>query len=238
MAIAKGGKTISGAKVGLLVLESQFPRIPGDGGNATTWPFPVLYKMVPGATPDAVVRGHAQGLVERFVDAAKELVALGADGITTNCGFMALHQQRLADACQVPVATSSLLQVSSVQSLLPQGKRVGILTVSKASLTDEVLTSIGIALDTPIQGTDGGKEFSRVLLDDELELNVDLAREDVVSAAKSLTAANPDVGAIVLECTNMPPYASAVAEATGLPVYDFYSLVSWFHAGLRPQQFQ
>ena len=63
------------------------------------------------------------------------------------------------------------------------------------------------------------------------------AREDVVTAGRRLVERNPDVGAIVLECTNMPPYAADVSRATGLPVHDFHSFVCWFQAGLRPRTF-
>ena len=156
--------------MGLLLLEAQFPRIPGDGGNAATWPFPMLYKMVDSATPERVVQGHADGLVERFIEAARELIGMGADGITTNCGFMALHQRRLAEALSVPVAASSLMQVPFVQALLPPGQRVGIVTVDAGSLTEDLLIAAGASADTPVIGTEDGEEFHRVLIGNQLEL--------------------------------------------------------------------
>ena len=237
MKAARGGKAVYGASVGILLLESRFPRIPGDGGNAGTWPFPVLYRVVAGATPDKVVRGAAAGSVEDFAAAARELAALGADGITTNCGFLVLHQDRLARACGIPVASSSLLQVPWVQALLPPGRRVGVLTVDASSLTPRHFECAGAPADTPVEGTEPGAEFTRVLLGDELALDVERAREDVLAAARRLVERHRDVGAIVLECTNMPPYAADVARATGLPVYDFYGFVCWFQAGLRPRAF-
>jgi hypothetical protein len=100
--IAWGGKPVYGARLGILMLEARFPRIPGDMGNAETWPFPVLYKVVPGATPDRVVHERAAGLLDRFLDATAELVRLGADGITTNCGFLSLFQQDIAARAGVP----------------------------------------------------------------------------------------------------------------------------------------
>ena len=133
--MAHGGKAIYGARLGILMLEARFPRIPGDMGNAGTWPFPVLYKVVAGASPQRVVREKAAGLLPDFIAAARELAALGADGITTNCGFLSLYQKELAAAVAVPVATSSLMQVPMIQSTLPAGKRVGVLTVNAASLT-------------------------------------------------------------------------------------------------------
>ena len=122
--LAYGGKAIYGARLGILMLEARFPRIPGDMGNAETWPFPVLYRVVTGASPQRVVREKAAGLLPEFIAAARELVALGADGITTNCGFLSLYQKELATAVSVPVATSSLMQVPMIQVTLPTGKRV------------------------------------------------------------------------------------------------------------------
>ncbi len=236
--IAQGGRAIYGAPLGILMLDARFPRIPGDMGNATTWPFPVLYRVVRGASPERVVLQGARGLLDDFIAAAQDLVALGAEAITTNCGFLALFQAELAAAVRVPVATSSLMQVPWVQATLPPGKRVGVLTVSKASLTPAHLIAAGVPADTPIIGTEGGREFFRVLITAEKQdLDVALAEQDILTAGRELLAAHRDIGAIVLECTNMPPYAAALQAACGLPVYDIYSMITWFHGGLRPRRF-
>lgn len=232
-----GGKSIYGAAVGILMLEAKFPRIPGDMGNAQTWPFPVLYKVVRDASPDRVVRHHAQGLYENFLHAAKELVADGVDGITTNCGFLALFQDELSAALEVPVASSSLMQVPLVDRILPAGKRAGILTISSTSLTQEHLQKAGCLPDTPVGGTPEDSEFTSVILNNQLELDVDLARLENIDAAKSLVKDNPQVGAIVLECTNMIPYAVDIREATGLPVFSIYNFINWFQQGLQPNRF-
>jgi Asp/Glu/hydantoin racemase len=236
--IATGGKAIYGAPLGILMLEARFPRIPGDMGNATTWPFPVLYRVVKGATPERVVLQGAAGLLTDFLDAAAELVSFGAEAITTNCGFLSLFQHELATHVWVPVATSSLMQVPWLQATLPPGKRVGVLTVSASSLTPQHLAAAGVPADTPIVGTEGGAEFFRVLiLGEKQDLDVALAARDILDAGRSLMRRHPDVGAIVLECTNMPPYAHALREALGVPVYDIYSLITWLHAGIRPRDF-
>lgn len=238
MTLARGGKAIYGAPLGILMLEAKFPRIPGDMGNATTWPFPVLYRVVLGATPEKVVLKGASGLLPDFVAAAQELVRLGAEAITTNCGFLSLFQKELAEAVNVPVATSSLMQVPWVRATLPAGKRVGVVTVSKKSLTPKHLEAANVPLDTPIAGTENGTEFFRVLIEGaKTDMDVTAAERDVVGAGVDLVSRHPDIGALVLECTNMPPYAAALAEAVRLPVYDIYSMVSWFHAGLRPRVF-
>ncbi len=236
--IARGGKAVYGAPLGILMLEARFPRIPGDMGNATTWPFPVLYKVVKGASPEKVVLKGAEGLLPDFLDAAAELVSQGAEAITTNCGFLSLFQRELAAHVRVPVATSSLIQVPWVQATLPPGKRVGVLTVSGSSLTPRHMEAAGVPLDTPFIGTERGREFFRTLILGEKEdMDVERAEQDIVEAGRALMQSHPDIGAVVLECTNMPPYAAALRAALDVPIYDIYSLITWFHAGIRPRRF-
>src|ERR1035437_3938386 len=236
--IARGGKAVYGAPLGILMLDARFPRIPGDMGNGQTWPFPVLYKVVSGASPEKVVLNGARGLLPDFIEAAKDLVRLGAEAITTNCGFLSLFQKKLAAAVAVPVATSSLMQVPWVQSTLPPGKRVGIVTISGSTLTPAHLAAAGVPLDVPMIGTEGGGEFFRVLIKAEKDdMDISLAEQDIIEAGRALVERHPEIGAIVLECTNMPPYAAALRAEVGLPGYDIYSMVNWFHAGLRPRVF-
>ncbi len=232
--IAKGGKPICGASVGILMLQAQFPRIPGDVGNALTWDFPVLYRVVRDATPDRVVRRGAEGLLDAFIDAARQLVADGADGITTNCGFLSLYQRQLAEAVPVPVLTSSLMQVEMVNRTLPAGRRAGVLTVSASTLRPEHLAAASVPEGTPIGSTESGREFTRAILDNAPQMDIEAARADNVAAALAMQRAHADLGAIVLECTNMCPYAGDIAAATGLPVHSMVSLVNWFQASLVP----
>jgi len=232
--IATGGKAVYGAAVGILMLDARFPRIPGDMGNALTWDFPVLYRVVRGASPDRVVRRGAEGLLDDFIVAARALVADGADGITTNCGFLSLYQDDLARAVPVPVLSSSLMQVEMVNRTLAAGRRAGILTISAATLGRDHLAAANVPDGTPIGSTEGGREFSRAILDNAPTLDVEAARADNVDAALALQRANPDLGAIVLECTNMCPYAADIAAATGLPVHSIVNLVAWFQAALVP----
>ncbi len=235
--IVEGGKTVYGARLGILMLETRFPRIPGDMGHAATWPFPVRYRVVRGASPDRVVRRRAQGLLAAFVAAGRELVADGVDGITTNCGFLSLFQNELAAALDRPVAASSLMQVPMVAATLPPGRRVGIVTVSEESLTPEHLAKAGVDADTPVRGTPAGGAFAGSILDDRLELDVEASRREVVATAVALKRETPDLGAIVLECTNMDPYAADMRRATGVPVHSIRSFMLWFHASLAPARF-
>ena len=237
----RGGFNQYGFTVGILMLDTRFPRIPGDMGHAATFPFPVRYHRVSGASPDLVVRRGAAGLLPAFIEGARQLEREGVGAVTTNCGFLVKYQAELAASVRVPVLTSSLLLVPLIHRMLPPGRRVGILTVNAAGLADEHFSGAGIGGDIPlaVAGLEGEKEFTRVLLGDEAELDVDQAREEHVRVARRLVTDHPDIGAIVLECTNMPPYAPDVQRVTGLPVFDIVSLVSLAHgalaAGLPPR---
>jgi hypothetical protein len=167
----RGGKTVYGASIGILMLETRFPRIPGDIGHAGSWPFPVHYRVVRGATPDNVVRGDPKARLQDFIDAGRDLVAMGCDGIATNCGFLSLLQADLAQALAVPVATSALMQAPMIAATLPPGRHLSILTISKATLTADHLEAAGVPDGTPVMGTDAGTTFTRAILGDEPEID-------------------------------------------------------------------
>jgi hypothetical protein len=154
--------------------------------------------------------------------------------ITTNFGFLVKYQREMAASVSVPVFASSLLLVPLVHRMLAPGRRVGLMTVNASSLGPEHLAGAGIPADLPlaIAGMEGEKEFTRVMLNDELEMDVDLAREEHVRVARRLVADHPDIGAIVLECTNMPPYTADIQRETGRPVFDITTLVRMAHDAL------
>src|SRR5690349_10631708 len=143
----RGGFNQYGFSIGILMLDTRFPRIPGDMGNAQTFPFPVRYQRVTGADPDRVVRRGAEGLLPAFVEGAQALEREGVGAITTNCGFLVKYQREMAAAVKVPVFTSSLLLVPLVHRMLPAGQRVGILTVNSTALGPEHLAGAGIGSD-------------------------------------------------------------------------------------------
>jgi hypothetical protein len=235
MGRVRGGQNLYGFSVGILMLDTRFPRIPGDMGNAGTFDFPVRYHRVTGASPDRVVRQGHRDLLPAFIEGARFLEREGVRAITTNCGFLAMFQAEVGAAVSVPVFTSSLMLVPLVHRMLPPGRAVGILTVDATSLREEHMRGAGIAPDVPfaVAGLEGEKEFTRVLLGDEMELDVDAAREEHLRVVRRLLAQRPDIGAIVLECTNMPPYRALLQEATGLPVFDITTLVRMVHDAVQ-----
>jgi len=218
--------------LGILTLATEFPRIAGDVGAAETFAFPVRYARIDGATVDAVVHRPDDALLARFVAAGRALAADGCAGIATTCGFLARWQDALTAALAVPVLTSSLLQAGTVARTLPRGQRVGIVTYSAADLTPELLAAAGVPAYSPVEGVDPAGTFFRTIRHGAAELDKAAMAADVVAAARRLVGAHRDVGAIVLECANMPPYRAEVEAAAGVPVYDAAQLVAWFHAGL------
>lgn len=222
--------------IGVLMLDTQFHRYPGDIGNPQSWSMPVRFKIVHGARPAQVVFGDAAELLEPFVVAGLELVAQGAGAITTSCGFLALFQRELTDALPVPVFTSSLLQIPMIATGLPKDKRVGILTFSAEALGPRHLAAVGAPLDTPIQGMPPEGLFARYYGNEPCIADLDAFEAETVAAAKALLANHPDLGAILCECTNLPRHSRAIANATGLPVFDVMTMLNWLGQSLRPRQ--
>jgi hypothetical protein len=232
------GKTFYGVTIGILMVKTHFRRFPGDIGNAATWPFPVQYRIVPDALPTTITNLHNASLLEPFKRAAQELIEAGVDGITTTCGFLSIYQKELADFCSVPVATSSLLQVPMVERLIPSSKRVGILTYDGEALGGPYLKAVGIAADTPVAGMPRSSEFVRSIREGDVTVPYEILRDEVLHTAGGLLGDHPDIGALVLECTNLAPFSADINEHFGVPVFDTVSLVNWFHAGLRPQRYR
>ena len=241
MTVLEGGQPFYGLPVGILLLDARFPRPPGDIAFAETFEFPVLYRVVRRATPARVVLDAADGLVDAFCDAARELEEAGARAIGTSCGMLAIHQQALAGAVRVPFFTSSLLQVPMVLAALGPGRKVGVLTISAHTLTPAHFAAVGVdALmleRVVVAGLEQAAALYRPIIDNRGPLDVARAEAQVVAAAVELVEAHPEVGALVLECTNLPPYSAAIQQATGLPVWDAINPIRWIHAAVRQRPY-
>ena len=226
--------TGNGFRLGVLMLDNGFPRPVGDIGNADTFPFDVIYDKVPGARVEKIVTGYglAPDLVAEFSTRARRLEAEGCTMITTGCGFMLAHQRELSEAVGVPFVASSLCLLPYLQSIRPAAKPIGVLTYDGPKL----VSTLGeeTARELEIVGIETGTELHAVIAEDRDQLNFEAARQDVRQAAETLKAKAPDPFAVVMECTNLPPYRDAVEETFDCPIYDIRDLVHW-HAGLaRP----
>lgn len=219
--------------LGVLMLDTNFPRPRGDLGNVESYPFPAIIRRVRGATPENAVHRPDNRIVEDFIEAGRGLAADGAVGIVTTCGFLARWQGEIAAALSVPFAASSLIAFPTIARTLPAGRSLGIVTYSGTSLDRAVLAGAGIAGDPPIEGIDPTGHFACVIKEEERTLDARRMADDVVDAAKRLIARRPDLGAILLECANMPPYAERLRDEIGLPVFDPLSLAIAFRAGVE-----
>jgi Asp/Glu/hydantoin racemase len=208
--------------LGLLMLQTRFPRPLGDIGHPRTFGFPVRRRIVGGATPARVVRSDDPALLQPFVDAALELVAQGCQAIATSCGFLARWQRDLQAAVPVPLWSSALLQLADAQA---QGRRCGVLTIDAASLGATHFEGVGADPATPVEGVTPGSALHRTLLQDLPTLDEADAQGQVLAAAQRLLAREPGLDTLVLECTNLPPYAPALRAATGLWVLDVVTLL-------------
>jgi hypothetical protein len=211
--------------LGVLMLDTRFRRFVGDIGNPESYTDPVLFEVVRGATVDKVVPAKAPPLINDFVAAGERLIARGANAITTGCGFLVLNQAKLAARLNVPVATSALLLIPSLLRLLPTGKRLGVLTFSARDLTPAHFAAAGAPPDTPVDGVAQDGVFQNAIYEQPCDDSVAARETEVVAAAQRLIARHPDIGAILFECTNFPPHRAAVKAATGLPVYDVFTLI-------------
>ncbi len=222
------------ATLGILLVKTHFRRYQGDIGNAQTWPFPVIYKVVEEAIPQRMGHLGEHQLLEPFKRAAQQLIDEGVDGITTSCGYLSWYQRELAAWSPVPVVTSSLLQYVTLQQILPAERQPLILTFDESTLKADYLTRVGIPADAAVVGMPADSEFVRAIRegDDTVAWEV-LAREVVATAAHALQR-YPNSGAFLLECTNLAPFSALLQAEFGLPVYDTVTLVNSFYSALRP----
>jgi hypothetical protein len=238
MPIFKGGRTIYGEAIGILLLDTRFPRLPGDIGNATTFDFPVRYRVVKGATPQRLVLENDESSIVDFVAAAKELEAEGVRAITTSCGYLTTFQDAIAKEVSVPVFCSSLMLVPMVTRMLAPGKMIGVLTIDSRRLHQETLRAAGIT-DEPIvvMGSEEVPEFYDTYPRGAMEIDPEQVEKAVVGMVQDLLKKNPAVAAIVCEAINYAPYAAAVQEATGLPWFDIIDLTNLVYAAVVKKPF-
>lgn len=218
--------------LGILMLQTRFPRVPGDVGYPGSLSFPVRHRVVPGARPARVVRGGADDapLLEAFVRAGLELVQEGATALSTSCGFLARWQRELQVALPVPVWTSALLQLADEPK-----RRCGVITIEVTSLTPAHFEAVGADPSTPVEGIEPGSPLHRTLLEDRPELDVVDAREQVLAAGRRLLRRHPEIDTLVLECTNLPPYAQALRTETERPVLDVLTMLNARWAALQAE---
>ena len=234
------GRSVYGATVGIIQLPANIPMLPGDMGNPTTFDFPVLYELIPDIDPFWVLAAEPHPeVLKRTIIAAHRLEMQGCRAIIGNCGFFANYQPEVAQAITVPFFNGSLMQVPMALVAVGSNKKVGVLTANgKLLKASPALKNSGVHVEdlnrVVIYGNEDGKEMNNITGEKGTYSPKDLEKE-LVKLANKMVKKHPDIGAIVLECTEFPPHAHAIQEATRLPMYDFTTLTNLMHAGaMRP----
>ncbi len=215
--------------LGILMLDTRFPRIEGDIGNARSFDFPVIFRTMRGIGSVDAVAAHPDRprVLAALKSNAEALAAEGAVGLSTSCGFLALYQKDLEQLSPVPVATSALLLIKTLT-----GRKVGVITASAENLTPVHFEAVGAPRDTPVAGMPSGSSFAATFLRNGTTLDRAAVEREAVEAGQTLLRRHPDIDAIVLECTNLPPYKSALEHALGVPVFDVLDLLRDFRKAL------
>ncbi|SET34204.1 hypothetical protein SAMN05421676_104102 [Salinibacillus kushneri] len=229
---ANPGQVSYGETIGLLMLDSFAPFIPGDIGNAHTFPFPVRYETVKGLKVNNMIQ-FDDTLYKPFLEAGTNLVKNGVKAVTGDCGYMAVFQKRLSQDLKVPVFLSSLLQFHFLKYLINEGEQIGIITANSGVLNQNLLSSININPSYDpivIQGLENETYFRRFAIDETGILNTEKVEEEVIKVTKQMCMNYPNIKMILLECSMLPPYAKAVQDETQLPVFDYTSMIHYVYS--------
>jgi len=234
----KRGRVSAGEAIGILLLDTSVPFIPGDVANATTYSFPVRFKKVENFTVARAI-GKDPTVFDSLLTAAQELVQQGVRAITGDCGFMGIHQKKLAKALDIPVFLSSLLQITFIRSLIAADDKVGIITADSRSLDSKLLAAVGVSdqSNLVIGGLEGQRHFYQFAVEESGSLDVEAVEKEVVTVARDLVAQNPKIGAILLECSLLPPYGAAVQDAVNLPVFDYITMINFVFSAVVKQRY-
>lgn len=225
------GQWVSGYTVGVMLLDVHYPLVPGNVVNADTYGFPVRHMWVPGANQARMHSGD-DSLLPDLIATAKQLELEGCRAICGACGYFGHFQKRVADAIDIPVYLSSIVQIPWIRVALKSDQKIGILCADGHNFTPELAAQCGVTEEDyarcVVAPAGELPEFS-ALMERRGHFDNGIIRQELVTLAKDLVAKNPDIGAILLECSDMPPYAWAIQAELNLPVYDFITLIKYAH---------
>lgn len=228
-------RSTGGHVIGIIAVDLIYPKVPGNVANASTYDFPVLYAEV-SFEIEQLFAGDAD-IEQQVIDAAVWLEAQGVRAIVGACGYFAHFQKSVRSSVSVPVFMSSLCQLPMVKTCIDSSKRILVLAASGDDLDNKLLAKVGTDASRLLVHNIGSLEefapirWGRTTLDNG-KLKAALVRE-----VESVLKENDDIGAVLLECSDLPPYAKAIQAATGLPVFDFNTMISMVKAAVAQRTY-
>jgi Asp/Glu/hydantoin racemase len=221
---------IAGISVGMLHIDSPFVLVPGNAQNATTFPFPVLYECVRGVTLRDVVRATPR-MKLGIVRAAQKLEKRGVRAIVGACGSFAAFQSALSASVAIPVCASVLVQIPFILRCMSHKQRLMIVFANRASLTDHMRKECGLSDMKRVVITDCMQlPAFKAMLDQPHTLENEALQSELCEHVTRVAATVPNVGAIMLQCSELPPYAAAIQRTVAVPILDIVTLTLWMHA--------
>ncbi|MCH5462619.1 aspartate/glutamate racemase family protein [Lactobacillus sp. LC28-10] len=216
---------VAGNAMGIIAVNLNYPKLPGNVVNATTFDFPVEYEVIDVEIED-LFTGNSK-IKDTVIKAAQKLEKRGVRAIVGACGYFANFQDEVKNAVNVPVFLSSLAQLPIIKFGLKTDQKVGVFVASYENATEEFLNKSHASKEyCVIQDVGSLSKFHPIRYGEPVLDNAGLTQQ-LINVSTNLIADHPEIGAILLECSDLPPYASAIQSAVGLPVFDFITLINW-----------
>ncbi len=237
--IFKGGYLHYDTPIGVLCLESFFPKPRGHIRNPRTFDFPVICSVVSGVDIPRLLFNPQPELIQPFIDAAIRLEKEGVMAITGSCGFLARFQSIIAEQVRIPVFLSSLLQIPLVRLMHGASANIGVLTASSEALTQEHFNNVDADINNyAVKGMEGYPEFWETIIEGKRhDFDMVKLKSEICHAAEELVA-NNSLDALILECTDLSAFSPFIQQTVELPVYDINSLVEFVNYSVCRKVYQ
>jgi len=229
--------------LGVLRLDYNYPPAVGDVASPASFGYDVIYRVVPGLTFSTAQSGMMSHDVSKHLESAIAFLEdQGVSAITGDCGFMMSFQKMANKFSTVPTFLSSMVQCPPLCFAMGPEKKILLLTANGEALRkqkDVLLSSLGFNVDFNqflISGCESVPGFDAVAKGQKV--NLELVQKGIVDLVKRLTVNSKDIAGILLECTELPPYADAIRYTTGLPVWDAITLADYFISAFSDKNFQ
>jgi Asp/Glu/hydantoin racemase len=231
-----------GMGLGVMILDEVYPGFPGDVRNASAFPFPVQYEIIRDVDmPKLIYAENKSACLESIQRAAQNLEQMGCRAIAAECGFFAYFQREIAASVNVPVFLSSLLQVPMAQQVVGPHKVIGIIGHAESGqYTEHLLESVGIKSGSNYviccsRDVDGScEEFEHLWTPGKKTVppgaDFEKTEKEFLTFAIEAYRKYPNMGAMVLECTGMQPFARALQRQIDIPLFSWGTLLDYAYS--------